>query len=109
MAELSENGNQAISGDRRHSGGVERHAQTIIQVIIVALLLWVGQSTVQTREDIVALRVNDQNRSAMMAAMQNEIISIRTNASTASAAATAAALAASNAAALLAERNRNLK
>jgi hypothetical protein len=38
----------------------ERHAQTVIQVILVAVLIWAGQQLIQTSHRVVSLEVKVQ-------------------------------------------------
>lgn len=78
---------------RNHNASMERRAQTVIQAIILALVLFVGSSIIKTREDIVELRVNDLNRATTITSIQNELATIRSNSATAAAAAVTAAAA----------------
>ena len=60
----------------------ERHIQTVVQIIIAALLLWMGNSTVETRQDIAVIK-------AQMVDMKIAVVQAQTAAATATAAAAA--------------------
>ena len=65
----------------------ERHTQTIVQIIIAAILLWMGNSTVEMRQDIAVIKV--QLAQASLAASQAQAAATQAAASAASAAAAA--------------------
>ena len=60
----------------------ERRAQTVIQVIIAALLLWMGNSAVETKQDIAVIK-------SQMIDLKIAVIQAQTAAATATAAAAA--------------------
>ena len=61
---------------------LERRAQTVVQIVIAALLLWMGNSTVETRQDIAVIK-------AQMVDMKIAVVQAQTAAATATAAAAA--------------------
>ena len=60
----------------------ERRVQTIVQVIIAALMLWMGNSAVETRQDIAVIK-------SQMIDMKLAVVQAQTAAATATAAAAA--------------------
>lgn len=46
----------AIPPERRKVGNLERHIQTAIQIILVALIMWVGNTSLETRDSITELK-----------------------------------------------------
>ena len=60
----------------------ERRIQTIVQVIIAALMLWMGNSAVETRQDIAVIK-------SQMIDMKLAVVQAQTAAATATAAAAA--------------------
>ena len=45
-----------ITTIKKAAGTMERHIQTAIQVIIIALIIWVGNTTVDTKDSIIELK-----------------------------------------------------
>ena len=39
------------------SNGIEVRAQTIVQVILVALVIWFGTTTIATHDDVIGLKI----------------------------------------------------
>ena len=60
----------------------ERHIQTGVQVIIVAILLWMGNSAVETRQDVAVIK-------SQMVDLKIAVVQAQTAAATATAAAAA--------------------
>ena len=83
-------------GARRSN--LERHAQTVLQVLVTAAVIWVGSSMVGLREDVVALKILVAQATAENVSLKAEIRELRSQvlnaASAAASAASAAAMAA---------------
>ena len=60
----------------------ERRIQTVVQIIIAALMLWMGNSAVETRQDIAVIK-------SQMIDMKLAVVQAQTAAATATAAAAA--------------------
>ena len=60
----------------------ERRAQTVIQIVIAAVLLWIGNSGVETRQDIAVIK-------SQLIDMKIAVVQAQTAAATATAAAAA--------------------
>ena len=60
----------------------ERHIQTVIQIIIAALLLWMGNSAVETKQDVAVIK-------SQMIDLKIAVVQAQTAAATATAAAAA--------------------
>ena len=60
----------------------ERRIQTVVQIIIAALLLWMGNSAVETRQDIAVIK-------SQMVDLKIAVVQAQTAAATATAAAAA--------------------
>ena len=60
----------------------ERRIQTVVQIVIAALVLWMGNSAVETRQDIAVIK-------SQMIDMKLAVVQAQTAAATATAAAAA--------------------
>ena len=96
------------TGYGRRETPIEVRAQSVLQVLIVALLIWFGTTVVSTRDAVIVLNVE-------VASLKNQVVintallARQSDAIAASATAAAAAAAASSAAAsaaVAAQRNR---
>ena len=89
---------QDDDGGARSRSSLERHAQTVLQVLVTAALIWVGTSMVGLREDVVALKILVAQATQENVSLKAEIRELRSQvlaaASAAASAASAAAMAA---------------
>ena len=89
---------QDNDGGALERSSLERHAQTVLQVLVTAALIWVGSSMVGLREDVVALKILVSQATAENVSLKAEIRELRSQvlnaASAAASAASAAAMAA---------------
>lgn len=53
------------------SAGMERHVQTVVQALIVALLLWVGSSVSDLRTDVAVLKSQMSSIDGLRVAVSN--------------------------------------
>ncbi len=75
-----------------------KHAQTVIQIIIATLLIWVGYSTVSLRESVIRLETRHEQSLREIADLRQDVYAVRNQLIAAATAATAAATAAAAAA-----------
>ena len=77
--------------------GFERHAQTVLQVVIAALLVWVGGEIVTLGKGVTRLEAQTVQTSKEISEMKAEIVVLRGQITTAALAAATAAAAATSA------------
>ena len=70
---------------RKPMNGFERHVQTVIQVLITALLLWVGSSVLSVRDSAIRLEEKYAQTRSDVGDIKTELAALRTQISVAAA------------------------
>jgi hypothetical protein len=60
------------------TGGLEKHAQTAIQVILVAITVWVGSSIIALRDASIRAEEKNSTMRETIVELKTEIASLRT-------------------------------
>lgn len=68
-----------MSDERRLGNGFERHIQTVIQVIITALVLWVGGAVMNVRDSAIRLEEKGVQVRADIVEIKAELAGLRTS------------------------------
>jgi 2-iminoacetate synthase ThiH len=71
-----QNNNEELD-ERRRANLYERHLQTTIQIIIVAILLWFGTKTIATSDTVIRLETTVATLSEKVTDLQATVISTK--------------------------------